>query len=532
MFPTFDAHARGSGANVFHAPPRPPYPSSSTHSAAAYPSFATTPGPRSVKRRRETGPAPVPGKGNAPSSPAPHAVSFKPALIVDAAPAPPPDCHVDIDAQSYSTTAPIDNIDAQSYSTTAPIDIDARSSMPAPVSLGSLTAGGIERLLRHVPEAGRLVIPAVTEAEFEAWKDAADDIYSDHASHQHAMLRRLVTFRPASPRHDGTSVGDVIIQCMPSAYHESAGRAASSELQRAVRGALGAGATGANGLCCTSGEECAGFTSAPGLPPIRPTMTKIPDAAITPLQPGGPRSPLSFPTVVVEVGFSQKLAELVCDAALFNAALCALRDWFFEADDRGALAPPLVGVLDAFVHVYRRGPPPAAGPYCAETLQFIAADTPVPDVALTLTLADVYGPAHAHFHAAAPPGLQPGRPVTVALTAVAEEIMQARLRMQRRRALQRAEAVLKHHRAQRKQALLALAAVQNRAKPATATKENDGPIDGVVIGGRVLRAGVRAVLADAGGAGNVAGGGEEDEEEGGKWKALKRAMMDTEDGAE
>ncbi|KAI5781132.1 hypothetical protein DFH27DRAFT_310525 [Peziza echinospora] len=565
MFSPFDTAARG-GADFFNAP----RPSSSTWS----PVFASLPSAssyRGSKRKQMLGPSLLQTKTT--GSTVPTALRTP--------------------AQAHPAPAPVILPDP-------PID--------APVTLSGLTAERIEELLRVVPDTEQLVIPSISAAEFEAWRAAADDVYSDFAGRRQSLLRKLIAFNPRSS-DGGNEIGDVIVQCVPSAYHESAGRAASAELERAVSGVLGGNAR-TNGLTCTSGQECSGFISSEQVANIHPTLTKIPDAAITPKQTGWPRLPTTFPTIVVEVGFSQKMDDLKVDAALFlectnnitqvvllvelaeasnttktstwptathysrgiatptshgnqmdaqplpsppsppahpealsqaekNAMLLNLRNWFFEADGRRALHTPLVGVLDGFMHVYRLRPDADALPavVCTETIQFISGDIPVPDTVLTLTLADVYGPTHPCFQerlpstaAAMPAMLRPEESVTVALTPIADEIMEARLSMQQRRALQRAELVMQHHLSERNTVLRAQAALQERLRRENRgpMMENNDPLDSVVIGGKVLRKRPTPGQNEAGGDENDIQNVEGER----KWKLLKTKVKSLAGGSD
>ncbi|KAI5782877.1 hypothetical protein DFH27DRAFT_656398 [Peziza echinospora] len=213
-----------------------------------------------------------------------------------------------------------------------------RASQP-PHSLEALTTSSIAALVRRLSDMETITLPAVSHARFMHWQRSCADIYApDAARRDLVLLQRCVDFRPRRGGDGGAEgLGDVIVKCMPSRYHDAVFETIAFHAKQAVGG-------DARGWAFATAAEAervhpaiSGFTPTQEFPGIEQSMVKIPDGAIFPPAPPPPpprdttagsdddldddddadADPDTFPSVVVEVGFSEKLADLVLDATLF-----------------------------------------------------------------------------------------------------------------------------------------------------------------------------------------------------------------------
>ncbi|KAI5792989.1 hypothetical protein DFH27DRAFT_630543 [Peziza echinospora] len=109
-------------------------------------------------------------------------------------------------------------------------------------------------------------------------------------------------------------VGDIILTCMPSAYHNAVFPRMARGIESGVCAAQGRPEGTDCGLDCVATHEITGLKPCREYPTLRGDMVREVDGAVFVDSEGGQRS--VFPTVVFEVGFSQKLEELVHDVAV------------------------------------------------------------------------------------------------------------------------------------------------------------------------------------------------------------------------
>ncbi|KAI5781329.1 hypothetical protein DFH27DRAFT_639650 [Peziza echinospora] len=349
----------------------------------------------------------------------------------------------------------------------------------------SLTVSDVERLVRLDPEAEHVVMPCLSLEQFEAGKDlpAGPQIFSEQTTHQSSVLRTMLEFRP----HDSIKdVGDMLVKCHPSPYHETACRAIWREAEQGVFERLGGNHQHNACLRYAVLKEYKGFTPTATHHDVRVTATRMPVGAITPAP--DPRAPMAgatcFPTLTIEACAAssrwhcsstwwrqsprlprrraransrpQHLSiagqppscpthQLPSEAS-YDDTLYALRDWYDDMDILGLLTPALVGPVEGTLHVYRKRQGGNGEATLDSKIHFMTRVTPIPNATITLRLADVYGPDHAVTRAPTP--LQQPQGVEINFTRMADEIVLERDGMQWRRAFDHAELVLrKHHKA-------------------------------------------------------------------------------------
>ncbi|KAI5800212.1 hypothetical protein DFH27DRAFT_525460 [Peziza echinospora] len=341
-----------------------------------------------------------------------------------------------------------------------------------PGGLNTLTSTLLSATIHSLRDAEHArVATDVSWEEFRKWQtDVAGDVFcDDYGPRELIALRKLVRFR-VRDRGGETPLGDVIVQCRPTPYHDAVFQCVQREIERAVNRVLagrGEGGRGPDsGLSYETSPEILGLLASPAYPTIAPTMTRMPDGAIyAPLT--ASLNPLhsTFPTVVFEVGFCESAEDLVHDAAvLLHGTGEALRDltpWSLAMDALGHLSPPLVGPLDGHLYVYRHpctatttsnAPAPktathlspplhdaGTGIECTFSTPFIRADAPIPGARFSLLLGDLFG-ASTDIEGSGGGDEGEKEKVEFDLAWVAEYVLSKRERMRQRRALQRAEA--------------------------------------------------------------------------------------------
>ncbi|KAI5781619.1 hypothetical protein DFH27DRAFT_529226 [Peziza echinospora] len=495
--------------------------------------------------------------------------TWKHALVAASIPAPSPD-----PLPKYSPSP--------SYSSPPTYDPEQRYprsqhiiDMIPPGGLDTFTGNALHATIHSLRDAECARLASVTWEQFCSWQNgAAKDVYSDRGPRELVSMRKLIQFRPHD-RNDrgGQGLGDVVVQCMATPYHDAVFECASRELERALSGVLGS--RGDSGLVYKASPEIMNLRASPAYPAVAPTMTRMPDGAI--YAPQG-----RFPTVVFEVGFSESAEHLVHDAAVllhgtggvtrvavlvtltehddaprdddtawprpprdgslprppapppaaaqaetWHQAVRDLADWYLAMDALRRLRPRLVGPLDGHVYVYR------ASNAAATTA------APAPRRLLSPPLADAGSGIHCTcstpfirantpipgacftlsvgeiLGASALAGARPGGPTEVVcdLSRIAAYVLSEGGRMSERRALQRAAAA--------------------QARILKEVRSGSGGVDGQrsVLKGLVLPNGM--VLRDRGGRGTTTGGNRQKENHGRgtlstkkkSWVAIKRQKV-------
>ncbi|KAI5781314.1 hypothetical protein DFH27DRAFT_604389 [Peziza echinospora] len=188
-------------------------------------------------------------------------------------------------------------------------------------ALNELTSDVLDILAHTLPDGGHLENPNVPFLAFLQWRQARERDAPEDATHNVAARCNLVeyvgpTAADARRRPEATLVGSVIVTCAPSPFHEAVGMHFAAASQGCIRESLAGATAGADtGVKCYVQAHFERFRPpAAGGVALNTSGRKAPDVAFMPKPMPGTRL---FPTVELEVGFSQKWASFLEDARLF-----------------------------------------------------------------------------------------------------------------------------------------------------------------------------------------------------------------------
>ncbi|KAI5781394.1 hypothetical protein DFH27DRAFT_616770 [Peziza echinospora] len=194
----------------------------------------------------------------------------------------------------------------------------------SPASLAQMTPSRLAELLRSLPDTHSLRIPAIPYSDFRQWWagdgygiDEDDYEYGEDAAA--ARAKRAVRYVPSGGSWGEHSqeglVGDVLLQCMASPYHDAVVPGLAAGIKNGACKAQGKPDGAESGLVCVATPEITGLKPSAVFPSVSGDMVRMPDGAVFIKSAGGQCG--IFPAVVIEVGFSETLDKLVHDVAVF-----------------------------------------------------------------------------------------------------------------------------------------------------------------------------------------------------------------------
>jgi len=225
--------------------------------------------------------------------------------------------------------------------------LPARSRVEVPFALVKLPAlqdltPTILRTLISSDYGSDVVYPNVSSDQYEAWLRTFPELLeaNSHDTRLIYFTHAYTLVRDASGQ-TAVSVPSLIVKCMPSPWHEACSSYIMSEAIQGVA-RISPGGLRNLGLRCRANWEFSNFTpSCDAGSQLSRTAKKIPDVAFGRLSD-------SFPTLAVEVGFSELWPSLLEDARLFltateNVTKVVLLIKLVEQKANGDYANPITG---------------------------------------------------------------------------------------------------------------------------------------------------------------------------------------------
>lgn len=178
-----------------------------------------------------------------------------------------------------------------------------RSTLPPLIPLPDLSPDRLLYLSALGSEAN--IAPyQISLSNYHRWLEHYPSLYSESGN----LRRRFQCCRSPYRASNGEHIVSLNIKAMPSAYHDAIGRYVSRQTSKEVERVTGD--PDDLGLSVGTSMEFVGFEGEQYDDLLAPTAAKVPDCAILPAK-------AEFPTVAVEVGFSESWEDLLSDAHLW-----------------------------------------------------------------------------------------------------------------------------------------------------------------------------------------------------------------------